>query len=616
MWQANGVSIAPGAWYQFSPRAISDGADGVIVAWVDGRNGICNPAFQAECDIFAQRINADGERLWGATGVPISAADRNQGTGGIDITSDGAGGAIIVWEDARLPHCCRIFAQRVDANGAVKWTPNGIPISPPVTNSIGPIGEPPRVVSDGAGGAIIAYFDEQEDPTPLAVQRVDANGQAIWGSGGVKAGFPATNNFAMTPDGYGGAILAWTENFFDIFAQRISDSGQILWDTDGMQVTNDPYFQWFPDLVSDGNGGAIITWGDERNHPPGDIGGCDMASGNCDIFAQRIDAVGQILWQENGIPISIAQGNQFLPQIVEDGSQGAIIAWQDCRAVLGEPVCMGNLQCPCLFGMDTFAQRIDATGQILWQPDGSPVSIAPENQGVHSGTPLNPGFFIASDGLGGAILAWPDGRTNTCAMLSGVISDCDLYTQRVTDQFPPPLTSTLAVTKTGSGDGNVTSSPIGIDCDFDCLEIYFNSSSVSLTATPSIESDFTGWSGGGCTGTDTCTVILNAYTVVTASFDLGPILTVRKKGDGNGIIISNPSGIICGTDCTQAYSSDSAVTLVADPSAGSRFAGWSGGGCTGRDTCTVTLKTDISVKATFNIKGQKDDESGGGSGGG
>lgn len=452
LWQEDGLPIAAGPWWQTSPRAVSDGAGGVIVAWVDGRNGSCNPTFAAQCDIFAQRISAEGETLWGASGVPICTAERNQGVnGGIAITSDEAGGAIIVWFDARPPtSCCEVFAQRVDSNGAVKWTQDGMLISPPPPiYGSSPISGIPHVVSDGAGGAIIEWVDEYElDMLPTAiitVQRVDANGQALWASGGILVGTPSNYyGISMTPDEHGGVIIAWNHVIHgegysyneDIFAQRIKSSGQITWQTDGVRVTNEPHGQKFPDVVSDGNGGAIVVWGDERNNSG--MTSCHSAYGNCDIFAQRVGAAGQVLWQDNGIPISTAEGNQFLPQIVGDGSQGAIIAWQDCRNTLDDPPCMSNLQCPCIFGMDIFAQRVNTNGQMLWQPDGSPVSIAAENQGVHSGTPLNPGLFIASDGLGGAILAWPDGRNNGCAMLKGFPSNCDLYAQRVTDQFLLP----------------------------------------------------------------------------------------------------------------------------------------------------------------------------------
>jgi Divergent InlB B-repeat domain len=77
-------------------------------------------------------------------------------------------------------------------------------------------------------------------------------------------------------------------------------------------------------------------------------------------------------------------------------------------------------------------------------------------------------------------------------------------------------TFTLTVTKTGSG--TVLSTPAGINCGSDCSESSTKGKAVTLTATPATSSTFTGWSGGGCSGTGVCTIIANANISVTATF--------------------------------------------------------------------------------------------------
>lgn len=77
-------------------------------------------------------------------------------------------------------------------------------------------------------------------------------------------------------------------------------------------------------------------------------------------------------------------------------------------------------------------------------------------------------------------------------------------------------------------------------------------------------------------------------------------LVVQKQGTGSGTVTSSPAGINCGSDCDQNYAEGSMVTLVASPDQGSVFAGWSGGGCGDTGNCTVTMTTDVSIKATFN----------------
>jgi mannan endo-1,4-beta-mannosidase len=76
----------------------------------------------------------------------------------------------------------------------------------------------------------------------------------------------------------------------------------------------------------------------------------------------------------------------------------------------------------------------------------------------------------------------------------------------------------LAVSRTGTGSGVVTSAPSGIDCGTTCSATFVDGTSIKLTATPDATSVFAGWAGD-CTGTSpTCTVLMNAGKSVTATF--------------------------------------------------------------------------------------------------
>ena len=114
-----------------------------------------------------------------------------------------------------------------------------------------------------------------------------------------------------------------------------------------------------------------------------------------------------------------------------------------------------------------------------------------------------------------------------------------------------------------------------------------------LTATPNSVSNFTGWSGAGCSGAGTCNFTLRANTTVTANFNR-PTLTVQVTGTGS--VSSNPTGInACTTNCTALFDKG-AVILTAS---GVGFAGWSGVGCAGTGNCVVTLSQNTTVTASF-----------------
>lgn len=103
---------------------------------------------------------------------------------------------------------------------------------------------------------------------------------------------------------------------------------------------------------------------------------------------------------------------------------------------------------------------------------------------------------------------------------------------------PPPPTFTLSVVKAGSASGTstVTSAPAGITCGATCSASFPSGTSVTLTAVAG--SFFMGWSGGGCSGTGTCTVVLSANTTVTATFELAGSIVIVNAGLSAGDILS------------------------------------------------------------------------------
>jgi len=160
----------------------------------------------------------------------------------------------------------------------------------------------------------------------------------------------------------------------------------------------------------------------------------------------------------------------------------------------------------------------------------------------------------------------------------------------------------LTVLKIGNGTGTVTSGDGGIGCGTDCTEGYNAGTVVVLTATPSANNAFGGWSGGGCSGTGTCMTMVTAATTVTATFTLNSLaLTVTNAGTGSGTVTSVPTGVTCPGTCSASFLANTAVTLSAAPALGSLFAGWSGGGCAGTGACVVTMDAVKAVTATFTL---------------
>ena len=264
------------------------------------------------------------------------------------LISDGASGAIIAWHDSRNGYSPDIYAQRLDAGGSVKWTTNGVAVC---TTAAGQYY--PRLVSDSGGGAIITWQDYRNGGSlDIYAQQLDASGTAKWAVSGVAVCTATGDQWypRLISDGAGGAIIAWEdyrEHDSHVYAQRVDASGSVTWPVDGVAVCSTAGKQSSPQMISDGTGGAVIAWESYNN-------------GDYDIYAQRLDAGGAIKWGVNGVAICTASGYQLIPHVICDGAGGAIIVWQDRRS---GPDCI-------------YAQRVDANGVVKWAANGVLVCAA------------------------------------------------------------------------------------------------------------------------------------------------------------------------------------------------------------------------------------------------
>ncbi len=369
---------------QAGPSTISDGNGGAIIAWHDNR--ISN-----NYDIYAQRINSAGVVQWTAQGVPITTAAGHQYFP--LLISDGAGGAIITWQDYRYGATCDIYAQRINASGIVLWTANGVAITTAANDQT-----PPVITDDGAGGAIIAWEDKRLNSTlneDIYAQRIDADGVAQWTVDGIPIINIAGRQLqpSITGDLSGGAIITWADarnaRDYDIYVQRVNSAGIKQWTANGIDITAIIKDQSTPKIISDGIiGGAYITWIQKTS------------SNNGDIFAQRIDSTGTIQWQSHpyGAPVSTATLNQFNSVITSSGNDGAIITWEGGSG----------------YYIDIYSQKISFDGTLLWSTNGVTISKEALEQ---------KNFTVNPDGAGGAYYVWEDSRIST--------DQYDIYAQHV-----------------------------------------------------------------------------------------------------------------------------------------------------------------------------------------
>jgi hypothetical protein len=153
----------------------------------------------------------------------------------------------------------------------------------------------------------------------------------------------------------------------------------------------------------------------------------------------------------------------------------------------------------------TYTYSIDTLANGNGVPTGMTLNMA----GVLSGTP----FATGATNVNGFQIAHAY-TFGVCA--TDTVSRTETTPCQQTQITVQPLQ--LTVTLAGTGSGTVTPSSAGNSCGANCYSGYASGSSVTLTATPSTGSTFTGWSGGGCSGTGTCVVTMSTSQTVTATF--------------------------------------------------------------------------------------------------
>jgi hypothetical protein len=338
--------------------------------------------YDIDYEQYVQRMDATGQRMWGPSGVKLTHLDGDERRP--SVVAGNAGASLEVWIDNPEMDRWDLQIGALTASGIA----NGYAT---VRSGIGPY-IAFDVGSDGAAGALVAWQDARDglNTGAIFVQRFSAAAVPQWTSDGVRVSGPYGGySPQVVSDGSGGAIVVWIGDANTILAQRLDATGTPQWDPAGVVVgTGDGLY--LDGCIPSDPDGAILFWESSVEVTPGTYGSLSKA--------QRVDGSGVVQWSPSRVRLSTDNVGQIYLVAVPDGASGAIFAWDDYRTAED----------------DIYAQRITAAGNVApgWDPTGVVVADPPGFQV----TPV-----IASDGVGGAIVAWQDYRG----------ADADVYAQRL-----------------------------------------------------------------------------------------------------------------------------------------------------------------------------------------
>ncbi len=256
--------------------------------------------------------------------------------------------------------------------------------SPAVNNAINTMtGEQaiPKIATCPSGDTYIAFFSSESGNYNVRLQRLDAQGNALWANNGILISdnqqMSWLTDWDMTADASNHAILTFQDirngGNNNVVAYRISPAGAFVWGDDGIALSNSTAFNASPKVCVTASGNAVFAWmADEV------------------VILQKVSPSGSLLWGTSGITLSGTNTFSW-PQLLPVGADDVILKYFEDTGSF--PALTRHI----------YARRFDASGNEVWS---SPTTVSNAG-GITAWTQVLP--FI-NDGQDGFYIAWHDQR--------------------------------------------------------------------------------------------------------------------------------------------------------------------------------------------------------------
>ena len=314
-WPEGGRQLCAAPGTQTQPAVAPAGDGGAWFAWKDFREPHQSAIYLARLDATGSPVAAFPEG-----GVLVSKA----GSAGSDptLTSDGSGGAWLIWQQGR-PGGRSLRLKHFGQDGALVpgWPAEGRTLTDSTTDAV-------RLVAaaDPSGGLYFVWVKAVGTGGETRMARFDAAGapSAGWSSEGValasSAGFLLPGGLSVDADG---AFVAWSEHFEDSTAARllrVGNSGATGpgWPAGGLALASSGTSA-SPAISPDGAGGAYVAWVGTAS--PGDPFGLRLG---------RVDVSGALVsgWPAEGVLVPTTGPGVHRPRLLlVDG--GVLASWSE-----------------------------------------------------------------------------------------------------------------------------------------------------------------------------------------------------------------------------------------------------------------------------------------------
>jgi hypothetical protein len=449
--------------FKSSLASVIDVFGNTYAFWAENRNTTANNK-----DIYAQKINKDGVKLWATDKIICNAPnDQPFGSDVLKLVYNGSDRIFIIWSDERNSASQagdpNIYFQCIDLDGNLQYNnlgqgTLGVPlvtatrvqtaISAKLLSNNTEIGVAWQDNRTTGGTNYDVYVSKINITTGTVSPEVNLIDNSV-------PGFEVPNSSQSSPrveaDNNGGFYIAWLDKRYltspigdEIFMQRVNNSLAPQWAASGISVSGESYRNASNfSITKDGTGGVYIAWTDQRS-----AGFNGNVLGQNDVYAMRYSNAGAALWPSSpsftditgnptlgsGVRVTDCTNDQEKPLLVLDPNNNVIVTWVDERVGNGKN--------------DLFTQKLRASdGTFIWAPSvgangadcGVVVSALPgSNQPSESlGSIEGYNFNVMSDNAGGIYVVWADNRDPENDNLQLALQNInDLYVQHIVDGSP------------------------------------------------------------------------------------------------------------------------------------------------------------------------------------
>ncbi|MBN3035693.1 MAG: hypothetical protein JW861_08910 [Bacteroidales bacterium] len=238
----------------------------------------------------------------------------------------------------------------------------------------------PRAVTGQQGASFVSWFSNENGNYNVRLQLFDVYGVKQWQEEGLLvSSHPSMTwltDWDLAVDQENCAIVAFQDirqGNNNIYAYRISASGEFLWGADGLELSNNADFEPSPRVAVLGSGNIVVAW--QRAPDVGDSY----------IVMQKITPMGQLLWSD-GLIVSSSGAHYTWPFPYPCEGDDVLLFWHEDTGVPWSP------------GRNLHVMRYDPSGSPAW---ANPVTVYSASM-----APMIPGLDLESDGDQGVFAAW------------------------------------------------------------------------------------------------------------------------------------------------------------------------------------------------------------------